>query len=340
MAFLIVNTVYIPVMGDGVTSTFTVPPTLWIQPNITAPLQSPVGALLYPTSVSGPGNASIDGNGNLVLAFNSPWPNGVVDRVQVDLYYNAQSSLTISATPTLPVRANALAPTLTEGSSVPMSADLHGNLRTKLSDGAGNPIGSTSAGSPPVSALDVYIAGGTSLSVGGTVLIGDGINSPASVRAKGLQGSLALTVQNYKDSGRIYIVFTVDAIALVSTEALATMSINKAGMASSSTSYTVTAGKTLRLQSFSIAIITTGGLSNVRGRVRGVPSGSVTVSSPLLCALACSNPTTAGSASAGNDRENFPDGLELPGGTQIGISQIAAGSLTGTFTATLVGYEY
>src|SRR6185437_1561099 len=67
---------------------------------------------------------------------------------------------------------------------------------------------------------------------------------------KGTQGSTGFSVQDLKDAGRNPITLWVDVIAGITTEALATMNITKGLVAqSAATSYTVSAGKTFRIQS-------------------------------------------------------------------------------------------
>lgn len=109
------------------------------------------------------------------------------------------------------------------------------------------------------------------------------------------QSSTPWITQDKKDIGRTYLSFVVDT-GLINAEALQSMSINKAGTVSTATSYTVTAGKTLRLQALSIGIVSTGPIQSVRGRVRAVPSGSVLITSPQVADLAAGNPVLVSGA--------------------------------------------
>jgi hypothetical protein len=144
---------------------------------------------------------------------------------------------------------------------------------------------------------------------------------------------------NISNTSRTYLTFVLDGITSVVTEALATMSINKAGTVSSAASYTVTAGKTLRIQSMSIGLIVSSGVQNLSVALRAVAAGTVLVTSPILARLVCSNPVSAGSDSAGNDAMSFPDGLELPSGSQIGISHVGTVNSSSDY-ATVIAYEY
>lgn len=165
-----------------------------------------------------------------------------------------------------------------------------------------------------------------------------------SATAKGTQGTNFVPIQNAKDSGRTFLSLTLDRVAGVTSEALATMAINKGGTTSSATTYTVTTGKTLRIQAMFFACLpssTTAPFGRVR--LRAV-NGTVTVSSPIIITLDSGNPlasatTVAGGGSDGAEIFSIPDGLEIPSAWQIGISQIMNATTT-TVSVTLIGYEY
>jgi hypothetical protein len=157
----------------------------------------------------------------------------------------------------------------------------------------------------------------TAITGTGTVTIGYAAQS---------DGSPIEFVQEMKDTGRTYIALVVNNVNSVTTEALMSLSINKGGTTTTATNYTVTTGKIFRIQSFSGSCLE----SNTRIIARAVTTGTVTATSSILCAL------TSTGESADQD---FPDGLELPAGSNIGITSIS--SATGNFvTAALVGYEY
>lgn len=140
---------------------------------------------------------------------------------------------------------------------------------------------------------------------------------------------------------RMYLTFTIDAAAGVTSEALATLAINKAESTSSGTSYTVTAGKTLRIQSISATVraTTTTALTSGKIRLRSAAS-SIGITSPLLVALDLTPPTAAALAGASAYGEMcFPDGLEIAAGHQIAVSQVIS-SASSAVTVTIVGYEY
>lgn len=162
----------------------------------------------------------------------------------------------------------------------------------------------------------------------------DGANlQPLSINVKGTQGARGMAVQELKDAGRTYVTLVLDQIAAPASEALQTMTINKAGATSSATSYTVTAGKTLRIQHMSCTVTAPGAIADAKLRLR--TATTVLVTSPILIAL------------YGQGLKNtsvvvdpvIPDGLEIAAGQQVGMSAISP--LTGGIvTSTLIGYEY
>jgi len=160
-----------------------------------------------------------------------------------------------------------------------------------------------------------------------------------SISAKGVQGTNAASVQDYKDSGRVYKTFYIDAIAGVTSEALVTMNINSAGTVTTGTSYTVTSGKTLRLTSFT-ATSKSSTTTAVNGRVRVRSAASVSASSGIV--INADIPSTPGTAAAGTGQSvtiDIPDGIEIAGGQQIGISQVLS-STSSTVSCMLIGFEY
>lgn len=93
------------------------------------------------------------------------------------------------------------------------------------------------------------------------------------------------------------------------------------------TSFAVDVGKTLRLQT----IILSGFNGSGFFRLRVSSSGSVTTSTAVIMSVYVSSGTITSIP--------IPEGLELVGSSQFGISQGGTAS-GGTFTVTVVGYEY
>ncbi len=139
-------------------------------------------------------------------------------------------------------------------------------------------------------------------------------------------------------ANRTRIVLSADAITSVIAEAMMTFQSYKAGVvAAGITSYTVTAGKTFRVQSIKVKIrpstpSTTVTFANTVLRLR---EGSL-ITSPLIDQFPLlmqtnvdSNPTSL----------VIPDGLEFPAGTVLGMSHLASAATVLEHFA-IVGFEY
>lgn len=150
------------------------------------------------------------------------------------------------------------------------------------------------------------------------------------------------SVQQGWNAGRTYLVFLLDRVTGITTEALAAMTVNKGGaLTTTASSYTVTTGKTLRLQALTGNVVESGTVTS-SGRIRVRSAGSsISSSSGVILNLDFGQSASAAVAGAGNSpgAVSVPDGLEIPSGNQVAFSQVV-GSTTATVTATLVGYEY
>ena len=167
----------------------------------------------------------------------------------------------------------------------------------------------------------------TGLTGSGTVTVGYALQTT---------GTPVSAVVAAKDSGRNYLTFYIDAASGITAEALETMTINSGGNTSTATSYTVTTGKTLRLQSISTAVQETNSTVQT-SKVRLRSATSVTATSPVLWGSFVS--TAGATHDIGNNGSSFPDGLEVAGGQQIAISHVESATASNV-TVTLVGYEY
>jgi hypothetical protein len=172
----------------------------------------------------------------------------------------------------------------------------------------------------PANAIQVGASDGTDL-------------QPLSISVKGTQGARGLSTQDLKDSGRTYLSFTLDAGAAPATEALSTMAINKGGTTSSATTYAVTAGKTLRLQSITIGFESNSGTQTFKIRIRS--AATVLATSPIVWA----GMTGGASGNFVNLFADWPDGIEIAGGQEMGVS-LDSSNATNTTTYSLNGYEY
>jgi len=108
---------------------------------------------------------------------------------------------------------------------------------------------------------------------------------------------------------------------------------------STATSFSVTSGKTLRLQSMVVTWRNnTAAAGGVTVRFRGNASGTAIISSPVLFTLnATTSLATIGSGST--SMLDFPDGFELSGTMQFALSQLAVGAVVG-LECSVIGYEY
>lgn len=156
---------------------------------------------------------------------------------------------------------------------------------------------------------------------------------------KGTQGSTGVTTQDLKDSGRTYVCLSLDRVTGVTTEALATMSINRGGTVTTAASYTVTTGKTLRIQAMNATVLDTT-TTAASGRVRLRAAATVSATSGILVPLDIGNfPGTAAAGLGATADYSFPDGIEVAAGQQVGISQLMS-STSSTVTVSVVGFEY
>lgn len=159
---------------------------------------------------------------------------------------------------------------------------------------------------------------------------------------KGTQGSTGVTTQPLRDAGRV-IVSACTPIAGatgVTTEALLSLDLSRDGAASSSvTTISVTSTKRFRVIAMSVGLTSsTAAFVSAQVSLRMNPSGAATASSTILHTLCLCTPTN-GSGAGDSLTVSFPDGIELSGSHQIGISQIAT-STSSKVWATLIGFEY
>lgn len=160
--------------------------------------------------------------------------------------------------------------------------------------------------------------------------------------AKGVQAATFGNMQQPKDSGRSKVLLTLTKTASITTEALLTMTIKKGdATTTAATTYTVTAGKTLRIQSiFLSATLTIAGVTAVAIRLRegAAAGGTVALASDIIAELEVSaNIATIGIS--GQQTLIYPDGLELTGGQQLAVSELAT-TVDAAVTIVITGYEY
>lgn len=172
----------------------------------------------------------------------------------------------------------------------------------------------------------------------------------ANVSAKGVQGANALAVQNLKDSGRIFKVISNTFTAAASaTETLASLILNSESpsgtltTAAAATNFTVTAGKRFRIQALLLTLtnITTVETSiSARAILRVANNAAITVTSPILAVVSASD-TADVLSSTFSSQAAIPDGLELSGTENFGVTYFANANFAETsITISLIGYEY
>ncbi len=165
-------------------------------------------------------------------------------------------------------------------------------------------------------------------------------NSVPDLVQKGVQPGTFLPVQAAKDSGRTIRTFVATATAGVTTEAMMTLTPLTGFVAGGTgTSFTITSGKTLRIQSF-VASVRATAATAVAGtvRLRISASGAVTTATAVTATIGLA-PTSAVIGSGNGGNISFHDGLELSGTIQIGVSQIMTAT-SATIDVEIIGYEY
>lgn len=115
------------------------------------------------------------------------------------------------------------------------------------------------------------------------------------------------------------------------------MSITRAGASqAASTTYVVTAGKTLRIQAASMEARTTAATTfSCRGRLR---VGAASTNGAVLIPLEVSS-LAAVAESTGDDFLTIPDGLEIGTGTSLSFSHVGSNT-SGSMSMTILGFEY
>lgn len=159
-----------------------------------------------------------------------------------------------------------------------------------------------------------------------------------------VQNSNPLPTRDLKDTARTIVTLTADAVTPAASDTLLTVAKLVGDTATAGvTSYAVSSGKTLRLQSMQLHFTSSTTTANkVRIRLRTLSSGACLATSPQVGTweLALPNGTLAANSGQAQINIDWPDGLEFSGATRnICFSAIAAAA-NGTLTVTLIGYEY
>jgi hypothetical protein len=170
---------------------------------------------------------------------------------------------------------------------------------------------------------------------------------------KGTQGATGVTTQDLKDAGRTLVTFTAERVVpILTTDTIVTFSkLVGDTVTATQTTYAVTSGKTLRLQSMQMAVTpssTTFGTIQVR--LRTLSSGACTVAAGVKVGVWELGDQFTGAATLGTQIANFgpqhlevifPDGMEFSGATRnVCLSMNALGAAAQVVTITVTGYEY
>jgi hypothetical protein len=142
---------------------------------------------------------------------------------------------------------------------------------------------------------------------------------------------------------RTQIMLSWERLAGVVAESALTNFTNgtKAGVAlGAATSYTVSAGKTLRITSVNINIVATSGVE-VNSRLRIRQGAAVTNASPIIwqAETGLGSSAVVNLSSAASTSFPIPDGLEVPAGQQITFTHLES-SAVGAVSLVIIGYEY
>src|SRR5277367_1551128 len=147
-----------------------------------------------------------------------------------------------------------------------------------------------------------------------------------------------------KDSGRTYVTLSATAAAgVITTEAMLSMSQNKGGtVTAAQTSYTITSGKTFRVQNLSISVrAAAAAVPFARLALRSNTAGATVATSSIVVQCPEVFGISATSGVGGQMTMDFPDGLEITcnGTVSIGLSHLDQAT-TNILNVTLTGYEY
>ena len=157
-------------------------------------------------------------------------------------------------------------------------------------------------------------------------------------QTKGVQGTVALMVQDFKDAGRSSRIYTA-SFSATTTAGLVTLTPVVDGVSGTpGTSFGVTAGKRFRIQALMLTCFNaTAAIHACQVNLLISQTGAVTTASPNVATVAVTTPAATVNE-ASSQAQSFPDGFELSGTMQFGIEQQGI-ALAGQ-TVVVMGYEY
>lgn len=146
------------------------------------------------------------------------------------------------------------------------------------------------------------------------------------------------------DSGRQLVTLTADAVTPATSDTLVTVTKLVGDTSTGAvTTYPVSAGKTLRLESLQLSFTSSTNTANkVRVRLRTLSSGACIATSPLVGTWELALPAGTLAANQGQALLNvdWPEGLEFSGATRNLCFSAIAPAANGTLSVTLTGFEY
>jgi hypothetical protein len=141
------------------------------------------------------------------------------------------------------------------------------------------------------------------------------------------------------------VAWTIQAYSVTASEAA--LSLNRStdlAATAAATSYTVTTGKTLRLQGLSISGVLLGTtVTASRVTIRAAASGNATTGSPLQFSTRIGNPsigTQAANYGLIQQDIDFADGMEFAAGASFCVTAAATTAAMHSLDISLWGYEY
>lgn len=152
-----------------------------------------------------------------------------------------------------------------------------------------------------------------------------------------------VAVRAAKDTSRSIVnaATNIAGVTAVTTEALLSLNVSRDGAATASaTTVAVTSGKKLRIIGITAGVISTAAaVISARVSLRMNPSGAVAANSPILAILSTTQQAAALAEAGDTCVLNIPDGLEISGTQQIGLTQVCS-AITGVVYASIIGFEY
>lgn len=202
------------------------------------------------------------------------------------------------------------------------------------------PADSTGKAMRTETATTAFVTGSGGVVHQQVVSIGDPTTA-ANLATVGAEGGLWVVPRG---GVRHSVLFTATALIPTTTETLVTLTKSvDAAATSTAATYTVTTGKTLRIQGISVSgFVSTATAANTRITLRAVASGTPTATSPLQWTgrLGITTGTVALQNALLPLMIDFGDGLEFPAPFGIALTAVSSTTTVHTVDIGMYGYEY